>query len=461
MVRKRPRGVVDISSPDISENEDLNDVQCSQPNFMDYDSFQTSSDAMDVSDGDSSSDNSSFDRHLYENCLKDYEKVRIMKRRLKMALRHKAKKVKSVKKSKAGFTRFSATAFMNVISSLSPEKKDVIASYGFGSLLLFDKCFVPNSLAKWVANLVDSKSGDIVHDGKVISLTEESVHLVLDLPIGTRPFPSDPSVGKDFILSKFGKSKIPPVSFFADKLIKKDDLSDEDVFICFMIVALSSFLCPNTNTIPSPKYFGIFEDVDHIKDFKWCAYVLQWLLEHVKAFNGGKDAKAKRCLGLGGCLYYLAVVYLDHIDFGQRQLVDSIPRICVWKGDLIKFYANLDIKSPGVYGYRPLLPFDNTCYYKCARLKTVACADDLDTVFCDKMEIVSGCKLPLSLKLKISQLVDKHSFNCGGTVSLDINSLGNVSKEFQDMFAKLMRHVYLVLYLLLALMLNHLSVFNT
>ncbi|KXG24180.2 hypothetical protein SORBI_3007G005000, partial [Sorghum bicolor] len=364
MVRKRPRGVVDISSPDISENEDLNDVQCSQPNFMDYDSFQTSSDAMDVSDGDSSSDNSSFDRHLYEDCLKDYEKFRIMKRRLKMALRHKAKKVKSVKKSKAGFTRFSATAFMNVISSLSPEKKDVIASYGFGSLLLFDKCFVPNSLAKWVANLVDSKSGDIVHDGKVISLTEESVHLVLDLPIGTRPFPSDPSVGKDFILSKFGKSKIPPVSFFADKLIKKDDLSDEDVFICFMIVALSSFLCPNTNTIPSPKYFGIFEDVDHIKDFKWCAYVLQWLLEHVKAFNGGKDAKAKRCLGLGGCLYYLAVVYLDHIDFGQRQLVDSIPRICVWKGDLIKFYANLDIKSPGVYGYRPLLPFDNTCYYK-------------------------------------------------------------------------------------------------
>lgn len=35
--------------------------------------------------------------------------------------------------------------------------------------------------------------------------------------------------------------------------------------------------------------------------------MLQWLLEHVKAFNGGKDAKAKRCLGLGGCLYYLAV----------------------------------------------------------------------------------------------------------------------------------------------------------
>jgi len=101
-----------------------------------------------------------------------------------------------------------------VISSLSLEKKVIIASYGFGSLLLFDKCFVSNNFAKWVAHLVDSKSGDIVHNGKVISLTEESVNLVLDLPIGTRPFPYDPSAGKDFVLSKFGKSKFHQFLFY-------------------------------------------------------------------------------------------------------------------------------------------------------------------------------------------------------------------------------------------------------
>lgn len=128
------------------------------------------------------------------------------------------------------------------------------------------------------------------------------------------PSPSDPSAGKDFVLSKFRKSKIPSVSFFADKLIKKEDLLDEDMFICFMIVALSSFLCPNTNTVPGPKYFGIFEDVEHIKDFKWCAYVLYWLLDHVKAFNGGKDDKAKH-LGPGCCLYYLAVSFFINCRF--------------------------------------------------------------------------------------------------------------------------------------------------
>ena len=78
---------------------------------------------------------------------------------------------------------------------------------------------------------------------------------------------------------------------------------------------------------------------------------------------------------------------------------------------------------------------------QCGRLKTVVSADDLDSVICDKMEYVSGCKLPIALKLKISQLVDKHSFNCGSSFNLDIISLGNVSKDFQDMFAKLMRHV--------------------
>lgn len=318
--------------------------------------------------------------------------------------------MKSVKKTKEGFTRFFATAFMNVISSLSPEKKAMIHSYGFGSFLLFSKCFVPNKFAKWVAHSVDCKSGDIIRNGKVISLSEQSIHHVLGIPMGTRPFPSDSSVGKDVVLSKFGKEKIPPVSFFADKLIKKEDLSDEGMFICFMIVVLSSFLCPNINLVPKPKYFGIFEDISRIKEFNWCGYVLQWLLDHIKAFSRGQNDKLKPCQGLGGCLYYLAVsflvncnfvflivvflehklsfllsflvlpywqvliyflyfcfskvVYLDHIDFGHRKLPDSIPRISMWKEDMVKFCSSLDLKSPGVYGYKPLLDFQNTCYFK-------------------------------------------------------------------------------------------------
>jgi hypothetical protein len=78
------------------------------------------------------------------------------------------------------------------------------------------------------------------------------------------------------------------------------------------------------------------------------------------------------------------------------------------------------------------------------RVKAVSFANDLDAVFCDKMESACGCKLPLSLKIKISQLIDKHCFNCGASFNLDLPSLGNVSKEFQDVFSKMMQHVSIV-----------------
>jgi hypothetical protein len=42
-------------------------------------------------------------------------------------------------------------------------------------------------------------------------------------------------------------------------------MSDEDVFVCFLVVALSSFLCSNTNLVPSVKYLGVFEDTDNEK----------------------------------------------------------------------------------------------------------------------------------------------------------------------------------------------------
>ena len=50
MVQKRPAGVVDLSSSDDSENDDLEDVQCSQLPYMDYDSYQSASETQVVSD---------------------------------------------------------------------------------------------------------------------------------------------------------------------------------------------------------------------------------------------------------------------------------------------------------------------------------------------------------------------------------------------------------------------------
>ncbi|RLM64658.1 hypothetical protein C2845_PM16G07410 [Panicum miliaceum] len=94
-------------------------------------------------------------------------------------------------------------------------------------------------------------------------------------------------------------------------------------------------------------------------NFKTCR-----INESIKSFNKAKCAKGTDPGTLGGCLYYLAVLYLDHVDFGPHRVPDSLPRISLWKKNMIKIYCDLDLKSPGCYGFRPLLDFSDTCYAK-------------------------------------------------------------------------------------------------
>jgi len=371
---RKKRRVVDFSSQDDQDDHadsQSEDLMCGQ--FYDDDAFiDKSSSDVDMFSEESSSGSSAarnFNKNLYQQCLKDYKRINAMRRKLSLAMQAQSKKKRSSLRSSEAFTRQSISKFAAVVSSMSEDHKAVVRRYGFGSLLLFDKCFVPKKFSKWLASLVESKSGDLIVQGKVISLTAQSVNLVLGIPVGGTPFPSDYSAGKDYVLSKIGKTTLPQVSFFVDKL-KAADLNDEVLLVCFLVVALHCFLCPNSNIVPSPRYLGVFEDIEHINSYDWSGFVLRWLLDGVKNFNKENKASEKHCGTLAGCMFYLAVVYLDHVDFSHRRLPDSFPRIDVWKQNMIRDFSDLDLRSGSVYGMRPLLDFEKTCYHKVLYLMT-------------------------------------------------------------------------------------------
>ncbi|CAL4999170.1 unnamed protein product [Urochloa decumbens] len=443
MARKRRRDLEDWTDSDddafvdsvndsISDTDDVH-IVCSQDRSAD--------EALGTQDSSSDSD-SEFNFKLYQDVLKDYNKVKAYKNKLKKRFIEQSGKAKSVQKSKDAFTRFSVKAFSDVLDALTPHHRTVIDKYGFGSLLLFDKCYVPNKFAKWVAQLVDCNSGDIVLDGKIISLTKESVNHILGIPIGGTPFPSDASSGKSVILHKFQKMSIPPVKFFANKLIKNDALCDQDIFICFIVVALHSFLCPNASLVPSYRYFGIFDDLENARNLDWSGYVLSWLIEHIKQYKKKKAKSMRNAEGsLGGCIYYLAVLYLDFVDFGPRRVSDAIPRISVWKGNMIRTYSNFDLKSPGLYGFRPIMDFADTCYYKSIDvLRRVASSVSFDSGFVEDIESVSRCKLPSALKQSICKAVESHCFHSGLMVNLDVASVSTLPPNLLNTFTKLMQH---------------------
>ncbi|KAL6839733.1 hypothetical protein ACP4OV_030421 [Aristida adscensionis] len=391
-----------------------------------------------------SSDCDDMNNVLYKNYLKELMHLEKIKSKLSKSLKLKAKNMSQAKKPKEAFTRFSVSYFSSVIDALSSDRKEIIGKYGLGSLLKFQRCVVPNKFAQWVAHHIDYKSGDIVLKPKIIPLTSEIVSLVLDLPRGDLPFSRDNSAGKSALLARFNLVSMPSIRFFGDKLLNKIKMSDEDVVVCFLVVALNCFLCPNSSLYPSAKYLGIFEDIFIVPKLDLCQLVLDWLLEAIKSYNVSKKS-GKEKQTLGGYLYLICVYYLDCVDFGHRQVPAGIPRILFWKDNMIKSYSDLDQVKHGSYGFRPLLDIANTCYSKqSVYLYKKPSSLTQNSDFMDKLESCSGCHLPLRLKTGICSLIAQHCLNSTLSVNLDVTSLASLSDELKKTFSTLLEHAYSV-----------------
>uniref|UniRef100_A0A803MP73 Ubiquitin-like protease family profile domain-containing protein n=1 Tax=Chenopodium quinoa TaxID=63459 RepID=A0A803MP73_CHEQI len=71
------------------------------------------------------------------------------------------------------------------------------------------------------------------------------------------------------------------------------DLVDggEEFKRCFFLHAMSSFLAPNTNRTVSLKLLKAIEEVDEIKNFDWCSYVLKKLKKVVEKYKNDEKAQ--------------------------------------------------------------------------------------------------------------------------------------------------------------------------
>ncbi|XBI76962.1 hypothetical protein VPH35_070135 [Triticum aestivum] len=139
---------------------------------------------------------------------------------------------------------------------------------------------------------------------KFIPIPKYVKHDILDLPVDGEPIMSDAEAGREFILSHFNVTSIPPVSFFCNTL-KSEELPDEDTFICFMCIALSTFLCPNLS--PSPKYLHIFRDCSSVMNYDLSRLVYESLLDNIKKFKDSMKVASMRSMTFGGCHYAFAV----------------------------------------------------------------------------------------------------------------------------------------------------------
>jgi len=228
---------------------------------------------------------------------------------------------------------------------------------------------------------------------------------------------------------------MPQVHFFANKLINRDPMSDQEIVICFMLIALNSFLCPNSSLTPSSSYLGAFDDIEKVKDFDWSKLVLDWLLEKVKDFT--RSSKVQKTLG--GCLYYLAVVYLDSIDFGNRQVLGGMPWIAFWKDKMIKTFSELDSTGPRQYGHRQLLCHTKTCYAKhLIDTGNDASSSVANSEFKLKLDECCGGQLPECLKNDICKLMNTFMQKSIGSANLDVSLIGDALDEMRSTISRIL-----------------------
>lgn len=230
-------------------------------------------------------------------------------------------------------TRLNVSYFSEVLDSLNKKKRGVIESYGFGSLLHFDKCAIPIPFARWVVDHISVSSGDIVLKNKSIPITPQTVHDVLGIPIGGKTISkASQECGKFAFLRCMNMSNLPSVNVCRENLLKKN-ISDDDLVRNFLIVALATFLCPNSCVFPSTEYLKPLVDIKRAQEWDWCKFVHYWMFKHIKLYNQRlKKEEDKASTTMGECLYIVCVVYLDFLNTGLQQLPPSLPRISVWKG---------------------------------------------------------------------------------------------------------------------------------
>ncbi|XP_037446849.1 uncharacterized protein LOC119316597 isoform X4 [Triticum dicoccoides] len=145
-------------------------------------------------------------------------------------------------------------------------------------------------------------------------------------------------------------------------VLMNEDMSDDQIIHCFLVVALSTFLCPTSNTKPSTKYMGALVNVEQLKQLNWCRFVHDWELMYIKKYQKEKLKQNRTMMTLGGCIYHLAVRCLDFTDFGSIQIPSLMPRICVWKGDMVKHLSDMTIGRDGKYGCLTIKEVSETRY---------------------------------------------------------------------------------------------------
>ncbi|XP_047044649.1 uncharacterized protein LOC124649005 [Lolium rigidum] len=155
----------------------------------------------------------------------------------------KRKRLKEHAIGRESFTSYSIKYFCEIVKSLTDRRKNVIRNFGFGCLLLLEKCEIPSAFVRWICGCVNHVTHQIVvNDSKSISISKDSIHYAIGLSnSGCVPIP-DSEAGADFLLKMFGLPELPHITFFVSSPTQITCLSFKIQNLQVLLISVCLFL---------------------------------------------------------------------------------------------------------------------------------------------------------------------------------------------------------------------------
>ncbi|XP_048491047.1 uncharacterized protein LOC104900092 isoform X1 [Beta vulgaris subsp. vulgaris] len=249
---------------------------------------------------------------------------------------------------KETIVRCRPAALINLFKKLSTQQKDAVCSIGFGSLFELKLEEFPRDMIRMLCRNFCPKDKVLMIGNHRVQLKPADVADVFGIPMGKFKIPiskrDDDTKLKNFWLENYAHSSgiVTPASMRMLMEMDDDFLSGNDDFKrCFVMFAIITLLAPSLNTQADFKIVRALIDVNRIKEYDWCSYVLEDLATRMQKYEDSKTY-------IGGCVLLLQICYVQRLKFQGLSSPKSLPLIQHWTTKKLKERITLEAGKYGV-----------------------------------------------------------------------------------------------------------------
>ncbi|KAG6433570.1 hypothetical protein SASPL_105184 [Salvia splendens] len=272
---------------------------------------------------------------------------------------------------------------IELFQSLNEVQLNEVVDMGFGALQHFGITEVPGKLAYDLVKRFNDVDWTLQLENQLLSIYPEDVYVTLGLPIGGT------------LINRINRQKKKP---FVDEVgrrvgkhverILPDDLMKEALKYktggewfrkVFLLIVDTVLINPCGDGKCRTHIDHLFRDISVVKEYNWCAYVLETLSVAVKSWRSSKNTP------FTGPISFLVAFYVDRV-FHQKMLVSRVfPTVFGWTSEKLRLREKMELQSSHNFGRGSLVERGDPD--KLPRPSTIIVFKETETTEKDKLEV--------------------------------------------------------------------------